>query len=62
MVNEASARDARLIITLGRRQPRWPECHTPAWNNKKTFEESEASIKKLIEATVNRYKDNKALR
>lgn len=59
MISEASTRDARLIITLGRRQPRWPECHSPAWDNKKTPDESEASIKRLIENTVNRYKDNK---
>jgi hypothetical protein len=58
MVKEAGSREARIIITLGRRQPRWPECHSPAWNNKKTPEESEASILRIIEATVNRYKDN----
>ena len=59
LVNEASLREARIIITLGRRQPRWPECHSPVWDLKKTSEESEASILKLIETTVNRYKDNK---
>lgn len=59
MVNEASNRNSRIIITLGRRQPRWPECHIPAWNNKKTALESETSILKLTKEIVNRYKDNK---
>lgn len=58
MVNEASARDAKLIITMGRRQPRWPECHSPAWSNKKSLSESQAHILRLIEETVVRYKDN----
>ena len=58
-VNEASRRDARLIITLGRRQPRWPECHTPAWNNKNSEAKTEANILNMIKVVVNRYKDNK---
>lgn len=61
MVNEASARGAKLIITVGRRQPRWPECHSPAWNNKKTSAESEAHIMKLVEEIVVRYKDNPSI-
>lgn len=59
MVNEASARDAKIIITVGRRQPRWPECHSPAWVNKKTEAESNEKLLKLIKEIILRYKDNK---
>lgn len=58
MVNQASSRDANLIINLGRRQPRWPECHSPSWLNKESDEVARASLLKLIETTVLRYKDN----
>jgi hypothetical protein len=58
MVNTASSRQANMIITLGRRQPRWPECHTPIWNDNKNNSESEAHILKLIKEVVIRYKDN----
>ncbi len=58
MVNTASSRQANMIITLGRRQPRWPECHTPDWNDNKNSSESEAHILKLIKEVVIRYKDN----
>ncbi len=58
MVNEASARDAKIIITLGRRQPRWPECHSPAWVNKKSTEAAQLSLLETIKITVLRYKDN----
>ena len=57
MVNEASARQVKLIITLGRRQPRWPECHSPSWNQKNSPEQSEAAILKMIKVVVLRYKD-----
>jgi hypothetical protein len=58
MVDQASLRDAKLIINLGRRQPRWPECHSPAWINKKSTEEAQLSLLKLVKETVLRYKDN----
>ena len=58
MVNQASKREAKMIIVLGRRQPRWPECHSPAWVNKKSTEEARNSLLKTITETVLRYKDN----
>lgn len=58
MVNQASDRDAKIIITVGRRQPRWPECHSPAWTNKNNDSENNAKLLKLIEAIVLRYKGN----
>jgi len=58
MVGQASARQAHLIITLGRRQPRWPECHSPAWDNKNTPAQSDADVLKIIKEVVLKYKDN----
>lgn len=57
MINEADARQAKLIITLGRRQPRWPECHSPAWSQKNSVAHSEADILQMIETVISRYKD-----
>lgn len=31
MIVEAEKRDVRVILVLGSRVPRWPECHEPAW-------------------------------
>ena len=62
MINEAGLRQASLIITLGRRQPRWPECHTPAWNNKNTPAQSEANILRMIKDVVLRYKDSSSVK
>jgi hypothetical protein len=30
---KAEAAHAKVILTLGLRQPRWPECHAPSWAN-----------------------------
>ncbi len=57
LVNEASKRQSNLIITLGRRQPRWPECHSPAWNNKNSQAKTQAAILKMIKVVVLRYKN-----
>ncbi len=61
LIEEASLRQSNLIITLGRRQPRWPECHTPAWNNKNSPAKTEAAILKMIKVVVLRYKDNPSI-
>lgn len=58
MVDLASLREAKLIINLGRRQPRWPECHSPSWVNKESTEEARTSLLKVMKETVLRYKDN----
>lgn len=31
LMGEAQKRDAKIILAVGRRVPRWPECHTPLW-------------------------------
>lgn len=58
LVNEASKYNAKIIITMGRRVPRWPECHTPEWTNNQGEITKQAEIIKLIETIVERYKNN----
>ncbi len=31
LINEGENRKVQFILVLGRRSPRWPECHTPNW-------------------------------
>lgn len=60
-IDEAAKKDVRLILVLGRRQPRWPECHDPYWVASLPQNEVRAKILKNMEMTVKRYKDNKAV-
>jgi hypothetical protein len=60
-VAEAEKRDARLILVLGRRQPRWPECHDPAWVEGSDYQLVRTKILNNIQQVVNRYKASKAV-
>jgi hypothetical protein len=51
-----------VILAVGRRLPRWPECHVPKWAEDKTWEEQKNILRKYIEKTVNRYKDSPAIK
>jgi len=56
-IEEASKRDVDLIVVLGQKVPRWPECHIPDWAKESTPEERQTALLNHIERTVNRYKD-----
>ncbi len=56
-MSEARRRDARVIFAIGRRLPRWPECHDPYWVEDKTIEERNDALLKYITVVVSRYKD-----
>jgi len=61
-MQEAQAHGAKVTLSIGLRQPRWPECHPPAWVNTAAPESSwEPELEAFITAVVNRYKDNPAL-
>ncbi len=61
LLNEGEKRGARFIITVGRRQPRWPECHSPAWLNLKDPSEIGGLTLKMVEAVVERYRDRASI-
>lgn len=60
-ITEASKRDAKIILGVGRRLPRWPECHTPHWVGYMSWEEQKMEIRQYITAVVERYKDEPAI-
>lgn len=54
---------AKVSLSIGLRQPRWPECHEPNWvnidpNNQPAWK---PQLFKYMEAVVNHYKNNPAL-
>lgn len=52
---------AKVTLSLGLRQPRWPECHMPAWAAQEDQGVWQPKLEAFIAATVNRYKDSPAL-
>lgn len=57
-ITEASKRNARIILAVGRRLPRWPECHDPEWLREENVEEQLFSF---VRAVVERYKNNPSI-
>jgi len=55
-IKEAEKRDVKIIITLGQKQPRWPECHIPEWAEKLNKYERQNELIEIMEKTVERYK------
>ncbi len=61
MVNEASKRNARIILAVGRRLPRWPECHDPKWIAEQDESSKEKLLRGFVWAVVDRYKNNPSI-
>ncbi len=56
-LQEAKTRDADIILAIGRRVPRWPECHIPQWAKERSWEEQKKEILDMLRVTIERYKD-----
>lgn len=58
---QAERSGAVISLSLGLRQPRWPECHMPEWAQGLPREQWYPRLKEFMTATVNRYKSSPAL-
>ena len=59
---KADAAHAKINLTVGLRQPRWPECHAPSfYDTSKPESQWYPQLKSFMTALVNRYKGNPAL-
>ena len=61
-VEEAERRNAELVFVIGRKVPRWPECHIPVWAFKLTEKEQDEALLKYDEVVINRYKNSSAIK
>ncbi len=52
---------ADVIFAVGRRLPRWPECHVPEWGAALPWEEQKEQIREYLKAVVERYKDSPSI-
>ncbi len=57
-INEAAKRQAQVVLVVGLKSPRWPECHAPGWTDKLSREARRAAIIQLVQTVVARYKDS----
>ncbi len=60
-LDEIAKRGGRVILAVGRKLPRWPECHDPAWVRELPKKEIEERLLKLVRIVAERYKDHPAV-
>lgn len=60
-MNQAAEHNAEVVLAIGRKLPRWPECHQPEWTDSKSEKEIKQQTLKMLTVVVNRYKDHPAL-
>ena len=61
-INEVSKRGGEIILVMGRRTPRWPECHQPEWIKDISTGQQEEEIIGYLRETVNHYKNNQSIK
>lgn len=60
-INKAQTVGAQVVLAVGRRLPRWPECHIPSWTKELDNTEVQAELLEYMTAVVTRYRDNPAV-
>lgn len=59
---KAEAAHAKIVLAVGLRQPRWPECHAPAWvDTSQSSDTWQPQLMHFMTEVVNRYKTSPAL-
>jgi len=56
-MDEAEKKGVQTTLILGRKVPRWPECHLPAWYVDLDSAQREKAVLGLIEQVVKRYQN-----
>lgn len=61
LLAEAKKHGVSVILAVGRKQPRWPECHEPAWLKDQPQDLKEQKLLEFIETVVRRYQNEEAI-
>jgi len=60
-LEEAKKRQVEIILAIGQKVPRWPECFIPDWT-KDDDQKRKERLLNLVETVVDRYKNNPAVK
>ncbi len=60
-VQQAGEKGAKLLLVIGMKTGRWPECHIPQWAQGLSKEEQQKEVLELIEKIVLSYQNSKTI-
>jgi hypothetical protein len=61
MMNMAAKYNTKIVLVVGQKAPRWPECHVPTWIGGYSTEEVKGYLLDYVRETILRYKKHPAL-
>lgn len=57
-IDQAKQRNASVILAVGARLPRWPECHYPKWLTDNGQQEQDQQLLAYVQKVIERYDSN----
>ena len=60
-LKEAESHQAKVILVIGMKTGRWPECHIPDWGKQLSQEELQESVLNYLKEIVLRYQDSDSI-
>jgi len=58
---EAQKRKVKILLVIGIKTPRWPECHLPHWLKEKKLEERNQKLLEYLKKVINRYQPSPSI-
>ena len=60
-MSQAQKRNVQVLLVIGQKTPRWPECHIPQWVKDLKKQDQQEAVVRMLKGIVLRYKDSPAL-
>ena len=60
-MKEVEKRGVQVLLVIGQKTPRWPECHIPQWAKDLKKQDKQDAVLRMLAGVVSRYKDSPAL-
>ena len=60
-INEAGEKGAKILLVIGMKTGRWPECHIPQWAAGLSKEEQQEKLLNLVKQFALRYRDSQTI-
>lgn len=60
-IQEAQKREVKILLVMGEKVPRWPECHYPSWVEDLDSEQRQEELLELLEKIVSRYQSQSTI-
>ena len=61
LLTQTDKQNIDVVLGIGKKQPRWPECHQPNWYNNLESQQQDEAVLKMIETAVTNLKHHPSI-